>query len=219
MREDLLLYYNDELTYLREMGAQFAKDYPKIASRLVLERDKCEDPHVERLLEGVAFLAARVHLKIDDDFPQITEGILNIIYPHFLRPIPSMSIAEFHMDPDQSKITEGYTIPRDAVLQSRPVARVPCKFKTSYSTTLWPISVSAAQFTTTERLPRAIVAADSPAAVRVEIACLGEVRLADLQMDQLRFYLNGEGRLVYKLYELLASKVVRVVVRDSTPGS
>jgi len=219
MRDDLLLYYKDELSYLREMGAQFAQDYPKIASRLLLEPDKCEDPHVERLLEGVAFLAARVHLKIDDEFPQITEGLLNIIYPHFLRPIPSMSIAEFHIDPEQGKITDGYTIPREAVLLSRPVARVPCKFKTAYPTTLWPIHISGAQFTTSDKLHRTIAAADSPGAIRVEIGCVGEVRLADLQMDQLRFYLNGEGRVVHRLYERLASKVLRIVLRDTTPGS
>ena len=70
------------------MGAEFARRYPKVAGRLQLERDKCEDPHVERLLEGFAFLAARVHLKIDDDFPEISESFLNIVYPHYMRPLP-----------------------------------------------------------------------------------------------------------------------------------
>ena len=92
MRDDLLLYYERELTFLRDMGAEFAQKYPKIASRLVLEADKCEYPHVERMLEAFAFLAARVHLKIDDDFPEITEALLNILYPHYMRPVPSMSI-------------------------------------------------------------------------------------------------------------------------------
>ena len=101
MRDDLLLYYERELTFLRQMGAEFAAKYPKIASRLVIEPDKCEDPHVERMLEAFAFLAARVHLKIDDEFPEITEALLSILYPHYLRPIPSMSIAEFHIDPAQ----------------------------------------------------------------------------------------------------------------------
>ena len=92
VRDDLLLYYERELTFLRQMGAEFAAKYPKIAARLVLEPDKCEDPHVERMLEGFAFLAARVHLKIDDEFPEITDALLSILYPHYLRPIPSMSI-------------------------------------------------------------------------------------------------------------------------------
>ena len=89
MRDDLLLYYERELSFLREMGAEFAEKYPKIASRLLLEPNKeSEDPHVERLLEAFAFLAARVHLKLDDDFPEITEALLGIVYPHLIRPIP-----------------------------------------------------------------------------------------------------------------------------------
>ena len=107
VRDDLLLYYERELTYMRPMAAQFAEKYPKIASRLVLEPTKCDDPHVERLLEAFSFLAARVHLKIDDEFPEITEALLGIIYPHFIRPLPSMSIVQFHLDPEKGKLTSG----------------------------------------------------------------------------------------------------------------
>ena len=99
MRDDLKLYYERELDYLRQLGAEFAGKYPKIAQRLVLEADKeSPDPHVERLLEGFAFLAARVHLKIDDEFPEITEALLSILYPHYIRPTPSMTIVEMHLD-------------------------------------------------------------------------------------------------------------------------
>src|SRR3974390_3592169 len=99
MRDDLLLYYERELDYLRKSGAQFAEKHPKVASRLVLEPAKCEDPHVERLLEGFAFLAARVHLKLDDEFPEITEALLSIVYPQLVRPIPSMSVVGVQIDP------------------------------------------------------------------------------------------------------------------------
>src|SRR6202163_2501593 len=105
MRDELLLYYERELDYLRKSAAQFAEKYPKVADRLVLEPTRCEDPHVERLLEGFAFLAARVHLRIDDDFPEISESLLSILYPHFIRPIPSMTVAEFHLDPNEGKMT------------------------------------------------------------------------------------------------------------------
>src|ERR1700744_4302753 len=98
MRDDLLTYYERELAFLRHMGAEFGVKYPKIASRLSLEPDKCEDPHVERMIEAFSFLAARVQLKIDDEFPEITESLLNVLYPHYLRPIPSMSVAEFQVD-------------------------------------------------------------------------------------------------------------------------
>src|SRR6516162_8938202 len=98
MRDDLRLYYEQELDYLRKEGVQFAQKHPKIASRLVLEPTKCEDPHVERLLEAFAFLTARVHLKIDDEFPEITEALLTVLYPQLVRPIPSMSVVEFQLD-------------------------------------------------------------------------------------------------------------------------
>ena len=76
MRDDLLAYYERELTFLRQLGAEFAERYPKIAGRLVLEEDKCEDPHVERLIEAFAFLAGRIHRKLDDELPEITEALL-----------------------------------------------------------------------------------------------------------------------------------------------
>src|SRR5512145_2133967 len=116
------------------MGAEFAEKYPKVASRLIIERDKCEDPHVERLIEAFAFLAARVHLKIDDEFPEITESLLQIVYPNYIRPIPSMSIVEFQLDPDEGKLTTGLKIDRQSTLYSKPVAGVPCKFRTCYDT-------------------------------------------------------------------------------------
>ena len=95
MNDDILNYYERELTFIREMGAEFAKKYPKIAGRLLLEPDKCEDPHTERLIEAVAFLSGRVHKKIDDEFPEITESLLQILYPHYISPIPSMSVVTF----------------------------------------------------------------------------------------------------------------------------
>src|ERR1700720_4124339 len=120
VRDDLLTYYERELAYLRQMGAEFAEKYPKIASRLLLEPNRCEDPHVERIIESFAYLAARVHLRIDDDFPQITESLLNILYPHYMRPVPSMSVAQLHTDMEQGKMTSSLRIPKGTVLYSRP---------------------------------------------------------------------------------------------------
>src|SRR5450759_1148504 len=124
------------------MGAEFAQKYPKIASRLLLEADRCEDPHVERLVEAFAFLAARVHLKIDDDFPEISEALLGILYPHYIRPVPSMTVAEFNLDPLPVKLTTALCVPRGSILYSQPVDWVPCKFSACYETTIWPVSVT-----------------------------------------------------------------------------
>ena len=121
MRDDFLLYYERELSFLRQMGVEFAEQFPRIAQRLLIEADKCDDPHVERIIESVAFLSARVHLKIDDEFPEITESLLNVLYPHYLAPIPSMSVAQFSLDAQQGKLTTGYSIDRGEVLYSRPI--------------------------------------------------------------------------------------------------
>lgn len=219
MRDELLLYYERELTFLRQMGAEFAEKYPKIASRLILEPDKCEDPHVERLLEAFSFLAARVHLKIDDEFPEITEALLSILYPHFIRPVPSMSVVEFHLDPEQGKLSTGVKVKRGSVLASRPVGGVPCKFRTCYDTVLWPIRVQDAEWKTPDRLQPAIKAPEAAGAVRVELQCQPDVAFDKLEMQSLRFYLNGESNLIHTLYELLCNNTTQIVVRDPAPGS
>jgi type VI secretion system protein ImpG len=216
LRNELRNYYESELTFLRQIGAEFADKYPKIASRLLLEPDRCEDPHAERILESFALLAARVHLRIDDDFPQITEALLNIIYPHYLRPVPSMSIAQFHTDAERGKMTSSLKIPKGSVLYSRPVEGVPCKFRTSYDVTLWPFKVSQALWTTPDRIRPALRASEA-AVLRVELECFPDVSFEKLDLENLTFYLNGESALVHSLYELLCRNCVRILVRD--PGN
>ncbi len=214
MRDRVLDYYENELTFLRQMGKEFAEKHPKIAARLQLDVNRCEDPHVERLLEGFALLAARVHLKIDDEFPQITEGLLNILYPHFLRPIPSMTVAQLRLDPEQGKLTTGLSIPRDSILYSRPVDGVPCKFRTCYDVTLWPLEVGDARWVTPDKLNPPLRAPDAVAALRVELRGLSDVSFEKLQMSSLRFYLHGEGDVVNTLYELLSNNCRQIIVRD-----
>lgn len=217
MRDELLYYYERELTFLRRMGAEFAQAYPKVASRLQIEPSKCEDPHVERMLEAFAFLAARVHLKLDDDFSEISDALLSIVYPHYIRPIPSMTLVEFELDPEQGKVMTGVRIPRGSQLLSRPVAGTPCRFRTVYDTTLWPIKVSAVQWTTPDRLRPPIKAPDAIAALRIELTCFPDVSLSKLGLDTLRFHVAGDSSTVYSLYELLGNNCVRIVARD--PGA
>lgn len=215
MRDDLLLYYERELTFLRQTGAQFAEKYPKVAGRLQLETDKCEDPHVERMLEAFAFLAARVHLKIDDEFPEITEALLGIVYPHFIRPIPSMSVVQFQLDPEKGKLTTGMEIERDAVLYSRPVDGVPCKFRTCFDTTLWPITVSEAEWKPPDRLNPPIRTGEAVGVIRLRLVTPPDVPFAKLGVDRLRFYLTGEGAVTNTLYELLSCNLNSILIRDT----
>ena len=176
MADELVGYYERELGFLRQMGAEFSKKHGKIAQRLGLEPDRCEDPHVERLLEGFAFLAARIHRKLDDELPELTESLFHILYPHYVRPIPSMSIVEFHADPEQGKLTTGFRIAKDAMLYSRPVQGIPCKFRTGFETTLWPLEVSAARWTSPDRLPTPVKAPQAVAACQLELTCSPDVR-------------------------------------------
>ena len=215
MRDDLLLYYERELSFLRHMGAEFAEKYPKIAQRLVLEHDKCEDPHVERMLEGFAFLAARVHLKIDDDFPEITEALLSVLYPHYLRPIPSMSVVEF--EAATGNLSAGLTIPQGSVLYSPPINGVPCRYQTCYDTTLWPLRIVEAQWRPPDRFQPPIRSSEAVAALRLELRCFPDVTFEKLGMASLRFFLNGESGLVHDLYELLANNCTQILVRE--PGA
>jgi type VI secretion system protein ImpG len=214
MRDDLLLYYERELGFLRDMGSEFAEKYPKIAARLALDpSNESTDPHVERLIQAFALLAARVHVKLDDDFPEITEALLSIVYPHLIRPVPSMAIVEFAVDLEKGKLTSGLPIPRGTMLYSRPVNGVPCKFRISYDTTLWPIGVTAAEWKTPDRL-RAPVRASEPFVLRLELTSTPDAPLPKLEVGHLRFHLAGESALVHIVYELLCSRVTRILVRD-----
>ncbi len=219
MRDDLLLYYERELDYMRKSAAQFAEKHPKVASRLVLEPTKCEDPHVERLLEAFAFLAARIHLKLDDEFPEITEALLSVVYPQLVRPIPSMSVVEFQLDSEKGKLASGMKIERNSSLYSKPIGGIPCTFRTCYDTTLWPITVKAAEWRPPSQLKPAVKTSDSAWAIRLELACAKDVNFVGLKPDTLRFYLDGDSGLVNIVYELLFSRLNRIQIRDLTPGS
>lgn len=212
MADDILPYYERELTFIRQMAGEFAAKYPKIASRLLLETDRSEDPHVERLVQAFAFLAARVHHKIDDEYPEISESLLNVLYPHYLSPIPSMSIVQFVLDPEQGKLASGYKIERGAALYSQPVNGSPCRFRTCYPVALWPVEVASAHLDSLDGLrdfPRTAVSV-----VKLNLHCLGGAKLSELELDSLRFFLHGETPLVHAIYEALCNNSCGVQLRD-----
>ena len=119
MDRRLLSYYNRELAHLREMGAEFAREFPKIAGRLALEDFSCADPYVERLLEGFAFLTSRVQLKLDAEFPRFTQSLLETLYPHYLAPTPSMTVVQLQPDLAEGALADGVSIPRGTTLAGR----------------------------------------------------------------------------------------------------
>lgn len=211
--EELLKYYKSELTYLRRMGGVFAERYPKVAKRLELGRDECADPHVERLIEAFAFLTGRLQHEIDSEFPDITSALLNILYPQLTSPIPSMAIAQFNIDPEQGKMTTGFTIDRHTSLFADAPNGVSCRFRTCYPVTLWPLKVTGAGLESTRFLSFIDTDSKAIAAMRLKVECVPGVKLNELPIDRLRFYLNGDPMSIKTLYELMFCDVYDVAVQ------
>ena len=212
MLEDLLPYYENELTYLRRLSKEFASKYPKIASRLQMEGEVCEDPHVERIIESFAFLTSRIHKKLDDEFPQITEAMLSVLYPHFLRPVPSMSIAQLQLAPG-AEISTKQELPRHSELLSRPVQGLPVRYRTGYPVEVWPIKIADARLEAAERSAFAVTHDETVATLRIRIEATGQTDLSKLPISRLRLYLDGESPLVHALHEVLLNSVAGITLR------
>ena len=219
MTDELLPYYNNELAFIRNLGREFAKANPAIAGRLRISGDHIEDPHVSRMVEGFAYLNARIRHKLEDDFPEITESFLDVLYPHFLAPQPSASIAKFKLDETQFELFEGHTLRRGTTLESAPTALEgqPCRFQTCYETTLWPIEVSAASFHGfPTAAPLTAYTDNSKAVIRIQLDSFSsKMAVKKLSANSLRFYLDGQDSHVYSLYEVLLNEVVGVAVAPS----
>lgn len=221
MLEQLLPYYERELGYLRQLSGEFAQRYPKIARRLLIEGDQCEDPHVERMIEAFAFLSARVHRKLDDEFPEITEAFMQVLYPHYTRPFPSCTILQMETDPDKPEIQQRHTLPRHSQTLSPPVGGMPCRFRTCYDVDLYPLNLKTARLElaqASEYLRR--LAPEAAASITLEFETQANFPVAQLGLQSLRFFLDGDPALMHLLYELLLSQVARVRVSDGSddPG-
>jgi len=215
MRQRLLELYERELGYMRQLGDEFGRKYPAVAGRLLLEADRCGDPHVERLLEAFSFLAARIHLRLDDDLPELTEGFLNLVYPHYLRPIPAMSIAEFKLDESHTSTSASANIPAGSELRStRTVDGMACRFRTGYPVELWPVDVTECTWRRPEQIPTPARISDAVGVVRVLLKGRKDVVLSKLKLDRMNFYLAGEKSLTLPLYELLSRNLIQVLVRN-----
>jgi type VI secretion system protein ImpG len=214
MRDELLPYYNEELTFIRQMAGEFSEKYPKVAGRLLLGPHESEDPHVERLIEAFALLSGRVRHKLDDEFPEITEALLDVLYPHYLRPVPPQAIAQFQLDPGQSAVAAATKVPLGAAIHSRPDDGQVCSFRTCYPVALWPLRVTGASVSASNRFASAGDPTDASSVIRIEMECAGGLRFAALPIDSLRFYLHGESAAVHTLYEFLFLNTLRVSLRS-----
>jgi len=218
MRDELLPYYERELTFIRQMAAEFRAKYPAVAPDINLGPDKCDDPHVERLIEAFALLAGRIHHKLDDEFPEITESLLDVLYPHYLRPVPSQAIVQFELDSSQSTVPEATVVQAGAAVHSKPDNGQVCSFRTCYPVKLWPLRVKGASISAVNRFSSPGISAEVAATLRIEMECLGGLRLGQLGIDSLRFFLRGETAAVQALYETLFVNALRVSLQSTRPG-
>jgi type VI secretion system protein ImpG len=218
----LLRYYNRELQHVREMGAEFARAYPKIAGRLGMEGFECADPYVERLLEGFAFLAARVQLKLDAQFPVFTQHLLEMVYPHYLAPLPSMAVVQLQPDPSEDIPLSGYAVARHTALRSLIGFgdRTACEYRTAHAVTLWPLLLNEAKYLET---PAAIAAAGIAlppgptvrAALRLKFGCNAGVQVNTLALDELPIFVAGADELPKLLYEQLLGNASGFLLRGT----
>ncbi|CAB3770094.1 type VI secretion system baseplate subunit TssF [Paraburkholderia solisilvae] len=221
----LLRYYNRELQHVREMGAEFAREYPKIAGRLGIEGFECADPYVERLLEGFAFLAARVQLKLDAQYPVFTQHLLEIVYPHYVAPIPSMAVVQLRPDPAEDLPPAGHAIARHTMLRSLVGVgeRTPCEYRTAHDVTLWPLELAGARYVET---PAALAAAGlvarrgwaARAGLHLKFRTLCGVQAKMLALDRLPVFLAGADELPKLLYEQLLANGLGYTVRTAGPN-
>jgi type VI secretion system protein ImpG len=207
-------YYDAELKYVKEGFKEFAQQYPGVADRLRIEDDKLLDPHIERLIQAFALLTGRIRNKIEDEFPEITEGLFSVLFPHYVRPIPSMAIAKFELDEARSSATEGQTIKAGkSLFTSTTMGPGPSlRFRTAYDVKLWPLKLSSAKV-----LPRSALRLplpdDTAELIHLKLECFGRGTPEAMGLDSLRFYLTGQSEIPFTLYELIVNSTLKVFVR------
>ncbi|QGZ64090.1 type VI secretion system baseplate subunit TssF [Paraburkholderia acidisoli] len=218
----LLDYYNQELVSLRELASEFAKAHPRIGRRLVVQPGDVQDPYVERLIESFCFMAARTQVKLDTEFPRFTGRLLEVLYPNYVAPTPSMAVARFYPESSDPDLAQGLTIPRGTMVKSRVAEGeiTPCQFRTGQDITLYPLAVAEARLT---NVPADIPALDRyvpshrqiRGALRLRLQTTNATRIAELRdLDRLPVYLAGDEQVASFLFELLHVGAVATLVGE-----
>jgi type VI secretion system protein ImpG len=216
----LLRLYESELAFMRDMGAEFARDFPKIAGRLNLGSLEVADPYVERLLEGFAFLAARVQLKLEAEFPTFTQSLLQMVYPHYMAPTPSMAVVRFYPDAALQSLPQGALLPAGTELRSLlgTEDQTNCEFRTGHAVQLLPVEITEAEYVAS---PAAVSALGLPeqrnvkAAIRLRLRSTGGAPFARIDLDKLTFFMGGPENARLRLYEQLVANVTNIFIRPT----
>lgn len=218
--DELLPYYERELGFLRRYSREFSERYPKIAGRLLMIGEVCEDPHIERMIQSFALLNARISKRLDDDYPELTEALFEVLYPHYLQPFPSCSIARIDFDGIAAQLTAATQIPRGTELKTHPVKGVPCKFKTAYDITVAPIRVSNARFDAIAEPPESVLLppnVTSKISVNIE-SVSDQASFTKLKLNALRFFIDGEPSFCAGLRDTLFMRTVCAYIEVPLTG-
>lgn len=214
--------YNDELLHLRTEAAEFAREFPDRAARLSLDGNRVEDPYVERLIEGVAFLAARVRLKLEAQYPVFTQQVLEVLFPGWLAPSPSACVLKLAVDMANPKLLEGAPVPRGELVTGslRGNHEVRCDFLTCRALTLWPLAIRQIQYVAAKpELTAGVFGGERPASsLRLEIELVADAELDKLPLDSLPLYVARADAFGAQLMELLGGRCMAVGVSSDPTG-
>ena len=219
--QDLLPHYERELAFLRSHAEEFGRRYPRVAGRLAVSGEVLQDPHVERMIQAFALLSSRIHKRLDDDFPLFAESFLDLLYPHYLRPLPSSSIACFDVGSGAAQLSRAATIARGTQLHTRPLRGVTCKFRTTSAAQLLPVRVVSVGFRGTATAPTGTdVPRQATATLSIQLELTSpQASWATLGTDHVRLYIDGDPSLVTVLRESLTSRVLATMVQAAQVGA
>lgn len=208
---ELLKYYENELSYLRLQGKQFAEKHPKIASRLIYGVDESPDPHIERLIESFAFLTGRIQQNLDSELPNIATAMLNNIAPQLLNQIPSLSIARFNVEGENILPAIPFKIDRHHPLSAYTDFGERCHFRTCYDVELWPLTVEDVSIKT---VLSSVVFGNSTErqGILIRVKNISKQPFSKLNLKTLRFHIHADRTLSNYVYEKLFCNVEKVVI-------
>ncbi len=222
MDHKFLDYYNKELTFMREMAHEFADKHPKIAGRLGMRGIEVADPFVERLIESFCFMSARTQLKLDAEFPPFTRRLLDIIYPNYTAPTPSMGVIQLQPSLKEGDLTHGYSVKRNTAFLTpiAPGELTRCEFRSGQDVQLWPLEIADARLTSLppdmpnlerHRIPLQRL----KSALRIKLKLPDEIKFSQLTgLDRLPVYIDGDERIVSQIFELLHANHVATIIRN-----
>ena len=217
MSDEILRFYNNELHYLRRLGDEFARTHSRIAGNLKIGSEGEYDPHVGRMVESFAYLTARIRSKLEDDFPEISSSMLEVLYPHFQRPLPSTAIVEFTLDTAQADRFEGETVERKTPLESSPIDGEPCRFQTCYEVKCFPMRVGDASLKQMPvEAPKHAFGYQVQSVLRLDLNTFSpDVKFHQFAELKPSFYIKSQPPISYDIYEMLMNDVLGVAVVEN----